>query len=475
MDNKEYPYKRYQLLFEFNNWNGELMDCHDNRVDVSRIDMPDEVIEFYESQNKRYGDILRNGVDKSNEDAISEYEEERIERAVYIYNNTETDASLMLLPERNQDLDLNVPYFPYDMEDSSDPIDYSPYDPNNCFICSFDDVDVVILKDVNDRLHCYYKGGHRYWSESSYVDMADIQGAPNGYKVVVVNERTIYIGNSLNEDGSTFEISTDSVGAEGELSSAFVNEQISQTARQCGIQNAANLMFIEIVWENGFHTLVSHNKRDAEYKVIIRKDSPKDGEQFIAENINGQISINGKYFSHNALEPNRYIMYEDLTEACGHQIYIVSVGDSGELGFNLYDGQSKKLVFEQDLATCAQIKSMPSTDSEATQVVSALKDMVIQKNDSTLNTESDETQYILCSDDQTWFIFDAKLMKVVTDKFVSITRVSRFSNFYRLSNDAIECFLFYVSPTKGKLYGPFKSYSSGLISSSRVLVRMLDS
>ena len=88
---KEYPYKRYQFCFEANDFKGELTDINDSRIDFEKIDMPQEVIEFYGKINRKYQDCIESNGD--NAKIIERYNDALKDCNVQVLNHYGEDHS----------------------------------------------------------------------------------------------------------------------------------------------------------------------------------------------------------------------------------------------------------------------------------------------------------------------------------------------------------------------------------------------
>ena len=344
-DNKEYPYTRYQFLFEYQNYHGELMDSDDHRVDFEAIDMPEEVVEFYGEQNPRYKDVIENN--EVDEEALwEEYNEARWESARLVLN-VDDNYYLSLLPEENEERNLNVDYFLYDENDTSDPIDYATFDPDHFLITRMSNNHAALLKDYRGNPYVvYYSTGQR-WRHFEITSIDEYFETEGLY--IMQHDEYIYVMPSeqsgLDTDESelaSISLSTYDTG----IKTVFINKQISEIANEQGIEGYYGDCF-EIVYESGAHGLYMYDG----YNVVsmIEKDYPINEEKYVATVENGQIYIKGRMFPYKfgengAGDEKNLSFIEDLGEFGGNKYYLVASSDGNSQ--NVYDATNNKLVFD---------------------------------------------------------------------------------------------------------------------------------
>jgi len=353
-DGKEYPYKRYQLLFEWNNWCGELMDAHDYRVDVSNIGMPEEVIEFYGEQNEKYKEILENGAEDE-EAAAQRYYEDRWE-CVRVVINLNDNYYLSLLPEENDDHNLDVDYYLYDEEDTSDPIDYqhsfgrADY---NYFKCRSENERAAILIDDEGRevlVWCEEHDNGRWRSHEFKTAELDKSVAYDDFAAGIMRrgDELMFMPLSYSvDDIGFFSCPVSDYGFEAD--SLFYNEQVSTVIDQAGHYGWA----IEVIGVDGSHSLLLCT--DYGIEPLIRKDYPAE-DKFVAtiEGDNVVISARKRKYSFGEdMEPSsdNFQLYKDLGEHNGEEYAIVITGDMGPREgkyYNLYNETRNKFVFDKN-------------------------------------------------------------------------------------------------------------------------------
>ena len=161
----EYPYTRYQFCFE-HGIRGEMMDSRDNRINVSEMDIPQDVIDFYASKNPHYAEILTDDYD--DEVVWERYANERYERTILLKEPVYGQYALRLMPTYNED-DPHVqdtdPYEMYNEDDDHDSIDGIQY-PDETFIYDrCDGYAMVVMKSEgwngNEEINIYFEDNNR--------------------------------------------------------------------------------------------------------------------------------------------------------------------------------------------------------------------------------------------------------------------------------------------------------------------------
>lgn len=284
MDHKEYPYKRYQFCFEHGNWAGELMDSNDDRIDISNIGMPEGAIEFYREQNERYAEIIENGSEATTEERYEEYYDAR---AAHSYTLIQVDNQYLdLMPEESDDYNMNFDgceYYVYDTSwDSSDPVDWTEYDPDDCIAFSpnednrrHEDDDIypfIVLKaKYRNRTMVYYMGEH-HWESQVTDKYGKIEGCDFPY-YVIDGAKLYYYPEALSYESVLYL-------EDGDFSKIFFNAQM-----ECDDFNYA----FETINADGSHSLYS------ESGIIIESDYPINGEYFTSIEKNGIHYAVGKW------------------------------------------------------------------------------------------------------------------------------------------------------------------------------------
>lgn len=347
MDNKEYPYKRYQFLFEWENWAGEFMDKYDHRVNISEMDFPEGVVDFYRSQDERYGEVIENGPENDAERRRIEYEEERTEVAIGVleYNGRYLD----LMPEENDDCDIDgVNWYLYDNEDYSDSVfPNTPYNPEDFLIKSYPNTDepIAILKDYHGYPVLVYgeesdgRWGGTYfdWEEEDdlsirYSREVDIIAAGGG-KVFAVPTNGGYGPYKIKElEDADSDFSIESVEP-SEAIEAFIRQYKGTNP---GL-NTYPGSFVELIYVNGNRGLLYMDSEG--YEFFIHNDRPEN-THFMPFMKGGKLCAKGQYFEYE-LESESEANYH-IAEKINDHFFIVE----GKSGKNIYSVEEKKFVFE---------------------------------------------------------------------------------------------------------------------------------
>lgn len=132
VNHKEYPYKRYQFLFEYNNYKGELRDLEDKSV-VEQVQdiIPKDVIDFYKSIDERYARTIYGGKTPEEVEMERRFLEERL-AAGTVYSQS---PMVRILPTTAHTQDWHLPpeeqrtYMLYG-QDLNDPYAYCKIDKN---------------------------------------------------------------------------------------------------------------------------------------------------------------------------------------------------------------------------------------------------------------------------------------------------------------------------------------------------------
>lgn len=346
-DGKEYPYTRYQFLFEWQNWAGELMDSDDTRVDFDDVDMPQDVVEFYGEQNPKYKDMIENGAGDPQE-RWENYNEDRWNHTIVILNINDT-RYLSLLPEQNEEMDLDVDYMLYDEEDTSDPIVGSYFDKDNCLIAKSSDETAALLKDTRDEFVYVFAD-----TSSRYVDF-DIRrldavfdsthiifGVERYYLFLMPKKSAID-----DSDWSPCSIDMDDYFNNSSVDRIFLNPMITDIANKNGIEGYYGYAF-EVVFDDGSHALCLYD--GGNIIPMIRNDIPEDGH-FSAYVQDGKVVINGRFTYKFGIggeaDESNLSMSENLGEYNGEEYYIVQTGKDGVF-YNVYNAAKKECIFKEN-------------------------------------------------------------------------------------------------------------------------------
>jgi len=435
MDHKEYPYKRYQLCFEYNNWNGELMDSRDSRIDPSNIGMPEEVIEFYGQQNENYEKILRGEHDQIARKTWEEYEEERLNLMIPIIYPDDTESNLVLMPERNDDYLTNgVPWHVYSEDDTNDPVSWANYNPDDFCSLILYDVPLVILKDTTGTLRAYYREKNRCWDEETNVKIIPVDGSDLKIVEMGGDYASIYIGNENYRDITTSKVTCNPGSPHNlvKVSKAFINSDIEAIVGD----NA-----IEIVWTDNSHTLLLKPDDDGTATILIPQDKPLYGEKFVAEEEDGVSVVRAKNLDYPlGTDEEPWKIKEDLTSV-NRPLFIVT---KGEMWDNIYDPMERKMLFDKNYLNISTIKNIGGASL---------------------------SKYVFCQEDaKEWgFVFDFVENKRIIDSVQPCSTKNGVYLFY-LSDDSMLA----LCPDIGKISGPFHDVLSLQCRPGYVAIRTKD-
>lgn len=352
-DDKPYPYTRYQFLFEWEYWAGEFMDKEDNRVDVTEIDYPEGVVEFYTEQNERYGDILRYGPEKDEETRREEYEDERRSMAVDVLTCASRHRQLLLMPEEDTvNYTTDGYWYLYDSEDLSDESCGDPFDPQDFLIWKIGghDYPIALLKNTYGELIIVWANiremGYMTWEINEVSKTFETTGV---HVVTTEREGTFFVPTN-NVGYGPFRIE-DFDEMEEEISdvriSQAINGFISANKEEIPSLKTYDGQFIEVEYKDGFCGLVYIGSDG--YEVIIKKDRPANNSFYEPFMKDGQLYAKGMRFEYNlAAQANNYQIEQEIGVV--EKLYIV-VNRNDEK--NLYSERYKKLVFDTPLDNIA--------------------------------------------------------------------------------------------------------------------------
>lgn len=343
LDKKEYPYTRYQFCFEAS-YRGELCDSNDDRINFQTIDIPEDVLKFYESKDESYRWKLEES--ENEESAIAHYEELRMAAAIFRKEGS-NGSDLYMLPSYddnyNPDFD-DVDYEIYQSRDLRDSIDGCYYKVND-IVDKCDGFPAVIMYQYEYRRNvAYYENTYkRYddtiegiWSDEmikSYDKDESLLYFINDYN----NTFTFMFGPTIN-DIKRIEISKDA--------------EIEEThfIKLAGVPEKYNGKFILITYDDDFYGLLHANLATKEIEFIIKKDKPENGEQFRVVKTENGIYIPGLIKDYWLFGDNKTneIEYEERIDD-NENLYIISYPDAtmptGK-GYGIYNSQEKKVILK---------------------------------------------------------------------------------------------------------------------------------
>ena len=346
MDNKEYPYTRYQFCFETN----DFMDSHDKKICVSDIGMPKEVYSFYEKQNEDYAKILeRAGM--SDDERMEVYDEERNEHSTCIkqYENNYLD----LKPEYNRDYEFNedCEYYLYDSEyDDIDPVSYVVIDREHPIYKDYEESSIIILNTTGNNKAIAFnisEDNERYVTPWTVLDSVDSFNEIGEYLVVNNFGLKIFIFNTLTNEVFTQE------------TKEVIHELDSRLGIPIENSNESLLndkIFITARLKSGSKSLVSFDTKTREFKTIIKKDFPIDYD-FMASQENGSFVIRCKYFAYplntdvNGINDVSNV-FDNYTAIYMHGdgVHLIMKMDTSEDSdtlVNIYNTQTKKMLLDK--------------------------------------------------------------------------------------------------------------------------------
>lgn len=331
IDHKEYPYTRYQFLFEWDNFHGEFMDYLDRRIDPSRISsMPDAVREFYINQNERYRSAIEGDIEQRRREQRQQDYEARRQQASRTLKTFGDGKSLILMPDRDGmyfEVD-NVLYRIYFSDDLNDPVSNTIYPrEGNPIIDELGAFPGIIARDIDGNEKVLIK---------NYNGFLEI---PRESARIVMKEDYCFI-QSVERNGST---GVNAYSLPNSHYFIFVGEKISCLGKPRKVikmfrndnvlqayGNGSGTLEIEL--EGGIHMLYTHNQDSYSLKMF---DYPLNGEYF--EMSNG--GIRGHYCTYNRHSNNR--LYELIDRR--YAIVRTSVNT-----FNVVDSNTGETIFEDD-------------------------------------------------------------------------------------------------------------------------------
>ena len=351
----EYPFTRYQFHFESN----QFMDAEDDRVSLEQIDMPDEVYEFYEENGYDLSEF-----DKDKNQTYEEYMAARLDDGLNIIND------YYLLQPYNANLTLNDDAFYYLYNVSDDPQEEIYRIPFNKQPLYYDrDNGICVLNkntqdrnDYNESLD-YYEGDGIcepcVIADFDYIDCG-VYETDNyhiieyGYLKVLIycDGREIVLLNNW----ETSTIST-MMPKEVKITDAFVNKNVNDYFNEDVI--------IEIVWSNGYRSLLKASYDFSELNWIIKFDKPYDGDMFyVYGKTEKDLYIYGQLRKYNIFDywddgsSNTNKISEYIREFFDGAYVLVGMSDGTS---NIFNTENKSLVFKKNFQKIRDIESIEKT------------------------------------------------------------------------------------------------------------------
>lgn len=375
MDKKEYPYTRYQFLFEYRNYYGELMDSNDDRIHFSEIDMPEEVVAFYEEKDERYKEVIDRDGYGDDEDEYDDddgnydytqadweaYESERFDQGTRIKTSPETGHDLWILEESNESepiCGVINKFHVYDSEDASDPISFEDIakEPRDCvvfeFPSSYVDYPCVIIKTLaGANLVCFMvNNGYRdnYWECSVLKSGENTYGCNDASMAYFITDRnTLYVCGASGEHDYMSQVAT--LNTDFTVKDDVFDMDAIYNIEDDRLDDYKNGNFFEVDYANGYSGLYYIENDDIE--MVIGKDCPiyEDGYRIELDEESGHYVVKGKFGKHylsNWTMNSDYHSY-DLEEELTDDVYSVKYDvASGERRYNLYNKKTNTFFYE---------------------------------------------------------------------------------------------------------------------------------
>ena len=344
MDDKEYPYTRYQFCFETEDYR----NSNDEEIEsFEAIGLPEEVKDFYTEQDESYGRKIEEGA-MSLEDRWEAYEEERYEHGRCLKSVEEYDNYLMLYREYDDDYRFNEddPCYVYDDNDPNDPICYDEIDINSNYIENeFDGHNCILLRTARDsQLFCFFDHDFSHYFQA-LDNISDIKITDNF--VIIANNKDLYMYSLSDEkivlfNGDSRKSSINAVSITNGLKIKDSNKIFDETS-----------MYIDILFDNDEHTLLKYDNEVKNFKAIVLYDYPFD------ENNGFEVSFDSNGKPHVITSEFEY-GYESIDLLRDYMVYLklnsrfcivrkISASNYSNDKLNVFDKEKNRLVFEDDV------------------------------------------------------------------------------------------------------------------------------
>lgn len=270
-DNIEYPYTRYQFCFEVSP--PELQDAENLRIDFEGMDMPDEVLEFYRSEDEDYAEDLE--YSSNSDEAINRRNMRRLENCILRREGQGSD--LVLLPN----VDDETTYSFYSTEDVTDPIDTKVYNGIEDVAIACEGYPLVIMKTQDDNYVVYretsyvthYNGNmvNYYWQ--SLDDLSALGGNENVVFFIDYFVETLHYA---------FKSSPNNVLAfDFDKHDAFSDaESVTEVKFENIPPKYSGAIMLSVEHENKLMSLLCLNPSTSELEIIIERDMPFNDKDF---------------------------------------------------------------------------------------------------------------------------------------------------------------------------------------------------
>lgn len=442
----EYPYTRYQFCFEYGA-RGEMMDSRDDRIKVSEMDIPQDVIDFYASKNPRYTEILTDDYD---EDAVWErYENERYEHTIFLKEPVYGQYALRFMPTYNED-DPHVqdtdPYEMYNEDDTHDSIDGVQYPDESYIYDRCNGYAMVVMKsdgwEGNEEINIYFEQRSRY-NGARWTSVTDA-------KVYETSSNGKFFSDDYFED-FYFVLNSapnDVIKLTKPFPRVTINEAHITTVENLpsNYQNGIWAM-VEYSYSEGIYGLMYADPETKQARLVIKGDVPTD-THFVAKKDERGYYIEGQFKNYwleklsdgDEGDGKQHLEISSLLEDKSYAI-VKYKDDERERYYGLYDLNRKELIIKDAYE-------------------------LVEKYDCVYVSYGDYAIF-----------YDYKNRKQLTRPFVNGCDIYRaplmFSYVdYRTVNSSNERYIY--SDVNQKEYGPFRNVGVGINYDNFVVVETLD-
>lgn len=287
-DRREYPYTRYQFCFESGSM-GELCDSDDERINIEEMDIPEDVVKFYEEQEPFYAEILRDSYDS--EIAISRYNEVRREHTIFYQPSSVGGPALRLMPTFNEDdlrFDESDPYEVYNDDDIRDSMDGFQYP------------DEESIFDTCEGYYMLVMQGDGYYGDTALnVYFENITTWGNNWavepevKAYKSSEKGKFFADQYWEKLYFVFASNPSKFISLETRRLPINSIYD--AELIDLGDNSDCMWLQVTYEDNFFGLFYADPNTNSVKIKIGKDKPSNGDFFKVTSINGRKCIEGQF------------------------------------------------------------------------------------------------------------------------------------------------------------------------------------
>lgn len=335
MNNKEYPYKRYQFCFE-SSITGEFTNCQNVSLNSEMIEIPEEVIEFYGNMNESYAEKLKMIADDIDMDAVwDRYDDQRLDASIYRRDFSDIigdDYVLLVMPERHYEpvMEDDDAYYVYDSEDYVDPIREVAINEDNPVYKEYDNIPLVIFNPTtfNTGIGYIAVAYRRYSRNQGYWDVyEDITILDENPTTVVYRDYDYQFAVSSSEaQWFTFNLQ-DEIDDERDIKGVHILDASAVDK---------NTIYLQIDYKQ-HSSVVVISKNNSASEIFIKKDWVKNGDLFQFEHDERGVYIQGSVRKHYIDSKNDssedYHIEERISDGTGYR-YIVT-NEMGDVA--LYD------------------------------------------------------------------------------------------------------------------------------------------